>query len=113
MIEQLKTYSIKPEQAVTMSEFTQMINDYLIPVNNGDNGILLVAYTEHENCNVYIAPGDGVFAGDEKSIHLQPNKYTFVYLESGPFMIHEGENRGHIRLYSDVEEVNAAAILLK
>ncbi len=112
-MELLKTYSIKPEQSATLTEFTQMNSSYKVPVNNGDNGLLLVAYTEQAGAHMYIAQGDGVFAGDEKDIPLEANKYTVTYLESGPFMIHEGENKGHIYMYSDNENVTAAMILLK
>lgn len=112
-MELLKTYLIKPEQSVDLTEFTQMKSIYNVPVNNGDNGILLVAYSEEAGGHLYIAEGDGVFAGDEKDIPLEANTYTIAYLESGPFMMHKGAEKGHIRLYSDSENVNAAAIQLK
>ena len=112
-MELLKTYLIKPEQSVVLAEFTQLNSTCNVPVNNGDNGILLVAYTEQAGNHLYVAEGDGVFAGDEKEIPLEANKYTVTYLESGPFMFHKGKEKGHIRLYSDSENVTAAAIQLK
>lgn len=107
----LNTLMMKPGEIGALPGMQTVYPGATFTVENGDNGILLVLYAENDG-EVRVTGGDGVFGGGDKVIDLVAEEYTFVYLESGPYMQHSGDYKGMIRVMASNSYVRAAVIQL-
>lgn len=87
--------TIKPGEAKSPSGTTNLTSGAAFPVEKGDNGILLVL-SSVSGGEATIQAGDGVFAGGSKTVTVPASEPVYLYLESGPFIQHTGENKGMI-----------------
>ncbi len=60
-----------------------------------DEGRMVLLLRSEEGEPVTIHAGDGVFAGKDKVVELNKN-YKMVLLETGPYMVTKGPNKGRI-----------------
>lgn len=60
------------------------------------HNIVLLLHSDSE-ADVYVYPGDGIFAGKKQTIYL-PGGYYAVKIESGPYLHHSGPYKGGILL---------------
>lgn len=106
----MEVLTIKPGEARSAYPTTDLASGAAFPVEKGDNGILLVL-NGTAAADVTIQGGDGVFAGGNRVISLPENETVYVYLESGPFIQHAGENKGMI-VVEPASGVNCIAVQL-
>ncbi len=110
---EIKTNKVKPGEMTEFESLVPVTGEFriLIDGNGSDNGIILVVYAENV-CFLTIHSGDGPLAGMNKVYEIEPNHYTYIYLESGRFLNHHGENKGYIVTSNDDEEMSVQAIQL-
>lgn len=108
----LNVCKIKPGQLAELRA-KQTVNGYFaIPVTDADNGILLMICAEDEGSSLTFLAGDGVLAGKDETIPLNQYAENLIYLETGRYLHHEGEYKGHMVMYTSDEYVTATAIQL-
>ncbi len=102
-------FKLKNNEKVELFCDADLSNENFIKLKGDGQNIVLLFYSDNE-ADVYIRPGDGVFAGKQQNIYL-PGGYYAVKIESGPYLHHSGPYKGGILMGSE-ESVSVCVLEL-
>lgn len=98
-----QSYLLKPNVAVNADVVYKTATGVgYLQVQSGGNGVILAILPACDGI-ITVYPGDGIFAGKELVFDVYENQMHFVHLETGPYLITEGKNRGCICVEGDCD----------